>query len=303
MVGCDWRLILPNHQVDRPVSVTTLPPLLRILRWVVLALTLSWVSVAAAQDQRPLDLEATRNALTGIENALKQPNLADADLLRLRAENDPLGVALQAAIAELTPRLASSVKRLAELTPKTKDKDATPPTDAATAELETEKQKHDALDANLRAARAMLLEVDDISTRIGARRRDLFARQTFARTSSVFNPQLWLSVSREIPSDARAVSEGRRRLDFRRRGPHHPRAGARHRRRSCSARAGRDSAFAGSRGASSIAIPTPDRRAGCSARWRRPGSCSCSPSCRFWGCGCCRSGSTPSTSATRACRG
>ena len=187
------------------MSVTTLS-VLRLLRWAVLALALSWVFAAAAQDQRPLDLDATRNALTGIENTLKQPNLTDADLLRLRAENDPLGVALQAAIADLTPRLAASVKRLAELTPKTKDKDAAPATDAATAELETEKQKHDALDANLRAARAMLLEADDISTRIGARRRDLFARETFARSSSVFNPQLRLSVSREIPSDVQAVA-------------------------------------------------------------------------------------------------
>jgi len=99
------------------VSVTTLS-VLRLLRWAVLALALSWVFAAAAQDQRPLDLDATRNALTGIENTLKQPNLTDADLLRLRAENDPLGVALQAAIADLTPRLAASVKRLAELTPK-----------------------------------------------------------------------------------------------------------------------------------------------------------------------------------------
>ena len=185
---------------------TRLSPLLRFLRWAALALTLSFVSLAAAQESRPLDLEATRNTLTAIENALKHSNLTDADLLRLRGQSDPLGVALQGAIAELTPRLAASVKRLAELTPKTKDNEAAPATDAATAELASEKQRHDALDANLRAARAMLLEVDDISTRVGARRRELFARETFARSSSVFNPQLWLSVSRELPADLRVAS-------------------------------------------------------------------------------------------------
>ena len=118
----------------------------------------------------------------------------------LRAENDPLGVELQAAVADLTPRLAASAKRLAELTPKSKE--SAPATDAATAELAAEKQKHDALDAKLRAARAMLLEVDDNATRISAARRDLFARETFARSSSVLNPQLWLSVWREAPLDA-----------------------------------------------------------------------------------------------------
>src|SRR5208282_1173379 len=107
---------------------------------------------ALADDGRPLDLEATSGALSVIENTLKQPNLTDGDLQRLRTENDPLGVSLQAAIADLAPRLATSAKRLAELTPRTKDKDAAPvpEPDAAAAELASEKQKHDALDANLR---------------------------------------------------------------------------------------------------------------------------------------------------------
>jgi potassium-dependent mechanosensitive channel len=173
--------------------------LLHSLRWLVLALALATISPSAAQDQHPLDLDATGAALSTIDSALKDKNLTDSDLQRLRAENDPFGIALQAAIADMTPRLAASVKRLTELTPKSKDAAAT--TDAATAELESEKAKHDALDARLRAARAMLLQVDDNATRIGARRRELFARETFARSSSILNPQLWLSVWREIPLD------------------------------------------------------------------------------------------------------
>ena len=173
--------------------------LLQSLRWLVLALALATISPSAAQDQHPLDLDATGAALSSIDSALKDKNLTDADMQRLRAENDPFGIALQAAIADMTPRLAASVKRLTELTPKSKD--AAPTTDAATAELESEKAKHDALDARLRAARAMLLQVDDNATRIGARRRELFARETFARSSSILNPQLWLSVWREITLD------------------------------------------------------------------------------------------------------
>ena len=109
-------------------------------------------------------------------------------------------LALQGAIADLTPRLAASAKRLAELTPKSGE--AAPATDVAAKELESEKKRHDTLDANLRAARAMLLQADDLSTRISAARRQLFARQTFARSSSILNPQLWAAVWREVPIDA-----------------------------------------------------------------------------------------------------
>ena len=177
---------------------------LQVLRWLVLALALIAAAGAAAQEPAPLNLDATQAALNTIDAALKDPNLTDADLQRLRAENDPVGVALQAAIADMTPKLAASAKRLAELTPKSKD--AAPATDAATAELESEKAKHDALDARLRAARAMLLQVDDYATRIGAKRRELFARETFAGSSSILNPQLWLSVGSDIPADIRVMT-------------------------------------------------------------------------------------------------
>ena len=110
---------------------------------------------------------------------------------------------MQGAIADLTPRLAASAKRLAELTPKSGE--TAPTTDVAAKELESEKKRHDTLDANLRAARAMLLEADDLSTRISAARRQLFARQTFARSSSVLNPQLWAAVWREVPIDAEVM--------------------------------------------------------------------------------------------------
>ena len=108
---------------------------------------------------------------------------------------------MQGAVAELTPRLAASVKRLDELTPKA-GQAAPATTDVAAKDLENEKQRHDRIDANLRAARAMLLEADDLSTRISAARRQMFAARTFARSSSVFDPRLWTAVSEEIPLDA-----------------------------------------------------------------------------------------------------
>ena len=176
---------------------------LRLLRWIVLALALFALGRASAQETHRLDLDQTRATLTATETALRDKNLDDAGLQTLRTQSDALALALQGAIAELTPRLADSAKRLEELTPKSGQ--PAPTTDVAAKDLEKEKQRHDRLDANLRAARAMLLEANDISTRISAARRQLFAQRTFARSSSILNPQLWIAVRRELPVDAEVV--------------------------------------------------------------------------------------------------
>src|SRR6202522_2031354 len=181
----------------KPVSA------LRLLRWIVLALVLTALGRASAQETHRLDLDQKRAALTATETALRDKNLDDAGLQTLRAQSDALSLELQGAIAELTPRLADSAKRLDELTPKSGQ--PAPTTDVASKDLETEKQRHDRLDANLRAARAMLLEANDVSTRISAARRQLFAERTFARSSSVLNPQLWTAVGRELPVEAAVV--------------------------------------------------------------------------------------------------
>jgi potassium efflux system protein len=184
--------------VTKPASA------LRLLRWVVLALALMALGRAAAQETHRLNLDQTRATLTATETALRDKNNDDSGLQTLRTQSDALAIQLQGAIAELTPRLADSAKRLDELTPKSGQ--PAPTTDVAAKDLENEKQRHDRLDANLRAARAMLLEANDVSTRISATRRQLFAERTFARSSSILNPQLWAAVGRELPVDVAVVS-------------------------------------------------------------------------------------------------
>ena len=176
---------------------------LRLLRWVVLAFVLAGLGRGGAQETHRLDLDRTRAALTAAAMSLRNGSLDDADLQRLHGQNDALALALQGEIAALTPRLAASTQRLAELTPKSGE--AAPTTDVAAKELESEKKKHDRLDANLRAARAMLLEADDLGTRISAARRQLFAQRTFTQSSSVLSPRLWTAVWREVPVDAEVM--------------------------------------------------------------------------------------------------
>ncbi|HEY1781217.1 MAG TPA: DUF3772 domain-containing protein [Roseiarcus sp.] len=158
---------------------------------------------AAGEDTTQQTLDSARTTIADIEAGLKASDLADADLVRLRAAADPLATDLQAVVVNLAPRVEASTKRLAELTPKSKDPAAN---DSASPELATEKQRHDALDADLRSARAMLLQIDDIDARISAARRDLFTRRTFAQSSSVVSPLLWIAVVREAPDDARALA-------------------------------------------------------------------------------------------------
>jgi potassium-dependent mechanosensitive channel len=157
------------------------------------------LGAAQAQETPQQRLDAVRATLVEIDASFKNPNLSDSDLQRLRAENDPVTSEVQAVIAELTPKLEASVKRLAELTPKSKDK--APETDSVTSQLAAEQKVHDGLDADLRGARALALQVDDNNARIGAARRALFARQTFERSSSIVSPLLWAGVIRETPGD------------------------------------------------------------------------------------------------------
>jgi len=147
-------------------------------------------------------LDSVKTALNSIDDELKLDTLSDSELVKLRVSVEPLADELQGVVAELTPRLEASRKRLTELKPKSHEGAAQP--DPAAAELKAEQTKFDNLDAELRSARAALLQVDDYAARIGAKRREIFTKQTFARATSVLSPLIWLSVMRELPTDSRA---------------------------------------------------------------------------------------------------
>ncbi len=179
--------------------------MVRVLRIVLIALIgwLSVISLGIAEDTPRQAIDAVRSSLDYIEIGLKSDQKSAADLARLRTLNDPLITKIQAIISDLSPRLEASRKRVAELKPQSKE--AQDPSDAASVELKNEQAKFASLDSDLRSARAMLLQTDENAARIWSARRELFARETFARSSSVFSPVLWFDLAGEVGLDGGSV--------------------------------------------------------------------------------------------------
>ena len=71
---------------------------------------------------------------------------------------------------------------------------------SVSAELVEQRRVFDAIDATLKRARALLLEVKQTSVTIVARQRGLFARTLFLRTDGLFSPGLWRAAMADLPS-------------------------------------------------------------------------------------------------------
>jgi potassium-dependent mechanosensitive channel len=200
MVECFGRSFISSNRkkMTAPLRLSAVP-LAFIYFW------LSFAGLASAQtsDTARQQIDSVRAALVEIDASFKSGPLSDSELQRLRGECDPLVGILQSVLDELAPKLAASAKRLAELTPKSKDK--TPDNDGAAAEIAAEQKTHDDLDVSMRTARALVLQIDETSGRISAARRALFAEQTFARSTSILSPLLWTSVIREVPYDVASL--------------------------------------------------------------------------------------------------
>ena len=89
----------------------------------VLALLLGLAAAPAQTPDPPKQrLAAVQSTIADINTAFSKGDLSDADLLRLRAQNDPLAAIVQGVIDELAPKLEASQTRLLELPPKAADR-------------------------------------------------------------------------------------------------------------------------------------------------------------------------------------
>lgn len=148
-------------------------------------------------------LDGVRATVEQVEQALKRSELTDAALLDLRMRVEPLSKILGDVMGELTPRHDSVRARLEQLGAKPSDKSTESPQVAA--EREDLQKQFDEVDTILKRARVLEVQLDQVSDSILSRRRELFTRALFARSTSVISPGLWLGVAREIPSDIAAL--------------------------------------------------------------------------------------------------
>jgi potassium efflux system protein len=155
------------------------------------------------------ELDAIQANLGTIEKSLERQNLSDADLQDLRTQLDPISARARDAVEALLPRLASIQARLDQLGPKPEESAANGETPAespsVTAERADQQKAYNEIDQNLKRARLISVQADQLATNITTRRRALFAKSLFERATSIASPSLWVEVSGEIPQYAEAV--------------------------------------------------------------------------------------------------
>ncbi|MDO9404752.1 MAG: DUF3772 domain-containing protein [Polaromonas sp.] len=126
----------------------------------------------------------------------------DAELLSLRDGVRAVRGRGQATADDLQPQLDSVEARLAQLgAPAAGTKDA-PDVAAQRAELETNRSK---LDADIRLARLLVVEADQIASQITTQRRQGFQARLFERTPSILGLHFWREVRDDLPRDIRKL--------------------------------------------------------------------------------------------------
>ena len=187
--------------------------MIRVLRLITCSLALLLGAASFAVAQTPADtpgssaqrLDGVRASLEQIEQALTRGDLADPALQDLRARLEPLSTTVQTALDELTPRQDAMRARLDQLGPKPGEK-APPEAPAISAEREELQRQFDDADAAVKRARILAVRLEQASTSVLSRRREIFTGALFARNYTILSPELWIAFTRELPRDARAVS-------------------------------------------------------------------------------------------------
>ncbi len=170
-------------------------------------------AVNAATPSIEARLASGRADLTRIDLSLERQDLNDAALAGLRADVEPIAKLARSLIDEVLPRQALVKARLDPLITKSPaagdpaaDDKTAPENPTLVADRDQQQKIYDSLDVSLKQARILQVDVEQAITRIGARRRDLFARKVFSRTDSILDLALWMNALREIPADAAAIA-------------------------------------------------------------------------------------------------
>ena len=143
--------------------------------------------------------------LRAIEASARAATLDDTALKAKIRLLPPLDQQLSTIADALVPRLASIDARLAQLGPAPAK--GQPP---ETAEIAQERAHlaglREAIDAEIKQARLLMVEIDQLGDRLEARRRALFSTQLWTQGRSVFDPALWQGFVAAIPADTKRLA-------------------------------------------------------------------------------------------------
>ncbi len=160
-------------------------------------------NVSAETKAARAKLDSFKADLDQKELALQGRTLSDAELQNLRQQIEPIIVDIRTVIEEQAPRLEASRERLSQLGPKPASGQPEESADVARERSDREAAVAE-LDETQRLGRALLVQAEQLSARIGDLRRAGFARALFAQSEGLLSPNLWMSVIQAIPQELRA---------------------------------------------------------------------------------------------------
>ncbi len=138
------------------------------------------------------------------EAAIQGRTMSDADLQNIRQQIEPIIAEIRAVVDEQTPRLEASKQRLSQLGPKPEKGQPEESADVAMDRAEREAAVAE-LDETQRLGRALLVQAEQLSTRIGDLRRTGFTRALFEQSDGLLSPSLWMNVVQAVPRELRAL--------------------------------------------------------------------------------------------------
>jgi small-conductance mechanosensitive channel len=138
------------------------------------------------------------------EAAIQGRTMSDADLQNIRQQIEPIIAEIRAVVDEQTPRLEASKQRLSQLGPKPEKGQPEESADVARDRAEREAAVAE-LDETQRLGRALLVQAEQLSTRIGDLRRTGFTRALFEQSDGLLSPSLWMNVVQAVPRELRAL--------------------------------------------------------------------------------------------------
>lgn len=144
------------------------------------------------------DLDAIDAALKSIDTGLLDREITDTTLQDLRDRASPLTLRVQTDVDRLTVRLGSVKARLDQLGPAP---DAKAPHEAAqiTQERQQQQAEYENVDALLKRAKLLFVQVQQTNTHIAGRQHAKFTHSLFERNASILAPHLWINFFSETP--------------------------------------------------------------------------------------------------------